>query len=50
MGGARAAESGHITPALVVVPTLAKSSSLNVAVGSLILTPQVHCVVLGVLR
>ena len=47
MGGA--AESGHITVAVVVVPTLVESRGLNVVIVSLVLTPYVICVVLSVL-
>ena len=51
MGGAgRAAESGHITIAIVVVVhILVQSRGLNVAVVVTVVTPYVHCVVLSVL-
>ena len=51
MGGAgRAAESGHITQAVVVVCTvLVQSRGLNVAVVVTVVTPYVHCIVLSVL-
>ena len=50
MGGAgKTAESGHITIAIVVAPTLVQSRGLNVAVVVTVVTPYVHCVVLSVL-
>ena len=50
MGGAeRATECGHITIAIVVVPTFVQSRGLNVAVVGTVVTPYVHCVLLSVL-
>ena len=50
MGGAdSAAKSGHVTIAIVGVPILVQSRGLNVAIVVTVVTPYIHCVVLGVL-